>query len=98
MEERRPSEAGVLRPDARSTARSAWRAHQVTVVRLVRYSAVSVVATTASLVTLGILVGSAAMSAALANLVATAVGTVPSFVRGRPVIVSSRPGDNNGGA
>jgi putative flippase GtrA len=46
---------------------------------LVRYSAVSVIATATSLSTLGALVGLAGMSAVWANVVATGVGTVPSF-------------------
>jgi len=54
-------------------------ARRHTALRLARYSAVSVVATTTSLVTLGVLVGVAGMAAVWANVVATAVGTVPSF-------------------
>jgi len=46
---------------------------------LLRYCAVSGVATGTSLVTLGILVGIVGTNATLANVVATAVGTVPSF-------------------
>ncbi len=46
---------------------------------LVRYGAVSGVATSTSLVVLGILVGLLGVGAVLANVVATAVGTVPSF-------------------
>jgi putative flippase GtrA len=59
-----------------STARSAlvMRARQ-----LVRYGAVSVVAALTSLTVLGILVGTRTSTAGWANLVATAVGTVPSF-------------------
>ncbi len=53
--------------------------HRHTVLRLVRYSAVSVVATTTSLVTLGVLVGLVGTPAMWANVIATAVGTVPSF-------------------
>ena len=53
--------------------------HRHTVLRLVRYSAVSGVATTTSLVTLGLLVGLVGMPATWANVLAMAVGTVPSF-------------------
>jgi putative flippase GtrA len=48
-------------------------------IRLVRYTAVSGVSTTTSLVTLGILVGLAGVPATWSNVMATAVGTVPSF-------------------
>lgn len=47
--------------------------------QLVRYGAVSVVATTTSLVVLGVLVTTHALSPGWANVAATAVGTVPSF-------------------
>jgi putative flippase GtrA len=47
--------------------------------RLLRYSAVSAVSTTTSLVTLGVLVGGFRLAAGWSNVVATAVGTVPSF-------------------
>jgi putative flippase GtrA len=47
--------------------------------QLMRYSAVSGIATTTSLTVLGVLVGTRAMSPGWANVVATAVGTVPSF-------------------
>jgi len=47
--------------------------------KLVRYAAVSVVATATSLVTLGLLVGFSATSSTAANVIATAIGTVPSF-------------------
>jgi putative flippase GtrA len=47
--------------------------------QLLRYGAVSIVATTTSLVVLGILVTTRALSPGWANVVATAVGTVPSF-------------------
>jgi putative flippase GtrA len=49
------------------------------VVKLVRYASVSAVATTTSLVTLTLLVTCTAMSPGWANIVATALGTVPSF-------------------
>lgn len=47
--------------------------------QFLRYGAASAVSTTTSLVTLGLLVGVAGLPAVLANVVATAVGTVPSF-------------------
>ncbi len=50
-----------------------------TVIRLMKYSAVSVVATATSLVVLGILVGLVDLPATWSNVIATAVGTVPSF-------------------
>lgn len=53
--------------------------HRAAIRRLVRYSAVSVIATTTSLVMLGVLVGLVGTSAVAANIIATAVGTIPSF-------------------
>lgn len=47
--------------------------------QLVRYGAVSIVATTTSLIVLGVLVSTRVLSPGWANVVATAVGTVPSF-------------------
>lgn len=47
--------------------------------QLVRYGTVSAIATSTSLVVLGALVATRALSAGWANVVATAVGTVPSF-------------------
>jgi putative flippase GtrA len=63
------------------------------VAQLVRYAATSVVATTASLLTLTALIASAAMRPAPANVVATLVGTVPSFELNRRWVwsVSGRP-------
>lgn len=49
------------------------------VAKLVRYGVVSLVATTTSLVVLGLLVSTRTMAPGWANVVATAVGTVPSF-------------------
>lgn len=49
------------------------------VAQLLRYGTVSAIATTTSLIVLGALVGTRAMTAGWANVVATAVGTVPSF-------------------
>ena len=47
--------------------------------KLVRYATVSVIATAVSLTVLGVLVGTSVVSAGWANVIATAVGTVPSF-------------------
>lgn len=47
--------------------------------RLLRYGAVSAVSSTLSLTVLGVLVATRALPAGWANVVATAVGTVPSF-------------------
>ena len=47
--------------------------------RLVRYGAVSVITSTLSLSVLGVLVATHTLPAGWANVVATAVGTVPSF-------------------
>jgi putative flippase GtrA len=44
-----------------------------------RYGTVSIVATVTSMTVLGVLVTASAMPAGLANVIATAVGTVPSF-------------------
>jgi putative flippase GtrA len=61
-----------------------------TVARLVRYSAVSVVSTATSLAVLGILVGMAGCPAAWSNVVATAIGTIPSFELNRRWVWSSQ--------
>ena len=47
--------------------------------QLLRYSAVSGISTVTSLTILGVLVGLFGVDAVLANVLATAVGTVPSF-------------------
>jgi putative flippase GtrA len=47
--------------------------------KLLRYGAVSVVATSTSMAVLGALVATRTLTPGWANLVATAVGTVPSF-------------------
>jgi putative flippase GtrA len=47
--------------------------------QLVRYGTVSIISTSVSLTVLGALVGTGTLSAGWANVVATAVGTVPSF-------------------
>ncbi|MBV8950729.1 MAG: GtrA family protein, partial [Actinobacteria bacterium] len=49
------------------------------IVKMARYSAVSVIATATSLTVLGLLVSTHAVSPVTANVIATAVGTVPSF-------------------
>jgi putative flippase GtrA len=52
---------------------------RVTFGKLVRYAAVSVIATAVSLSILGILVASRTVSAGWANVIATGIGTIPSF-------------------
>jgi putative flippase GtrA len=47
--------------------------------RLVRYGSVSAISTTIGLLVLGILVGGFSFPAIWANIIATAIGTVPSF-------------------
>ncbi|MCU1373166.1 MAG: hypothetical protein JWO68_452 [Actinomycetia bacterium] len=47
--------------------------------KFVRYGAVSAVSTVTSMVVLGVLVATRSLTPGWANLVATAVGTVPSF-------------------
>ena len=47
--------------------------------KLVRYAAVSMISTSVSLTILGALIATSALTAGWANVVATAVGTVPSF-------------------
>jgi putative flippase GtrA len=47
--------------------------------KLVRYGAVSVISTTISLTVLGVLVFTGTVSPGWANVIATAVGTIPSF-------------------
>jgi putative flippase GtrA len=47
--------------------------------KLARYATVSVISTSVSLTILGILVATSAVTAGWANVIATAVGTVPSF-------------------
>lgn len=66
-------------PPLRASTRLSWRVRRTTIVRLMRYSAVSLVATSTSLVTLGLLVGVAGLPATWSNVIATGVGTVPSF-------------------
>ena len=57
---------------ASQSRRNTWR-------RLIRYGSVSAISTTVSLVVLGVLVGGLAFPAIWANVISTAVGTVPSF-------------------
>jgi len=47
--------------------------------KLARYACVSVISTSVSLVVLGVLVGTGALTAGWANVIATSVGTIPSF-------------------
>jgi putative flippase GtrA len=47
--------------------------------KLIRYAAVSAVATSVSLTILGVLVATSTATAGWANVIATAVGTIPSF-------------------
>jgi putative flippase GtrA len=51
--------------------------------RIARYGSVSVISTATSLSVLGILVGLTRFSATFANVIAVAVGTVPSFTLNR---------------
>ncbi len=60
--------------------------------QLLRYSGASAVATTTSLTVLGLLVGVGHLPAVLANVVATAVGTVPSFELNRRWVWRRRGG------
>ena len=82
-----PRHEGVLPPGpvpqplARwmATPLTLWAVRRDTVIRLIRYAAVSVISTTTTLVMLGALVGLVGMAATWSNVIATAVGTVPSF-------------------
>jgi putative flippase GtrA len=47
--------------------------------QLLRYGTVSIIATVTSMTVLGVLVTTTAIPAGIANVIATAVGTVPSF-------------------
>ena len=55
------------------------QSRRTTLRRFIRYGSVSAISTTVSLVVLGILVGGLAFPALWANVIATAIGTVPSF-------------------
>ena len=65
--------------------------------QLLRYAGVSLIATVTSLTVLGVLVGVADVSAVTANLIATAVGTVPSFELNRRWVWSRRDKRSVGG-
>ena len=54
-------------------------AHRLRLGQLVRYGAVSVIASLTSMVVLGVLVATRTATPGWANVIATAVGTVPSF-------------------
>jgi putative flippase GtrA len=58
--------------------------------RLIRYGSVSAISTATSLVILGLLVGLAAFPAIWANVIATSVGTVPSFELNRRWVWAQR--------
>ena len=62
--------------------------------KLLRYAAVSAISTSVSLTILGVLVASRAVTAGWANVIATAIGTVPSFELNRRW-VWSRTGDRS---
>jgi putative flippase GtrA len=53
--------------------------HRVLLRRVVRYGSVSAISTVTSLTILGVLVGVFGFSALWSNVIATAVGTIPSF-------------------
>jgi hypothetical protein len=63
--------------ERRATSGAARRA---VLSRLIRYSAVSLVATSTSLVTLGLLVGLVGAPPTWSNVMATGVGTIPSVL------------------
>jgi len=67
----------LVRAPVRAYARPDDRRHRLAV--WLRYSAVSAVSTGTSLTTLGVLAGVAGVDATVANVVATTVGTIPSF-------------------
>ena len=75
-----PSPSTLVRSTAwAAPAAASWPERRHSIVRLMKYSAVSVVATTTSLVALGLLVGLADLPATWSNVIATGLGTVPSF-------------------
>jgi putative flippase GtrA len=59
-----------------TAAPSSWRAQ---VARVLRYSTVSAISTTWSMVVLGVLVGIVSLPAGWSNVIATACGIVPSY-------------------
>ncbi len=58
--------------------------------RLARYAAVSVVSTVTTMVVLGVLIATRLTSPAVANVVATAAGTIPSFELNRAWVWKKR--------
>ncbi len=66
--------AAPIAPDGRLRQIARDRSRQV-----LRYAGVSAIATTTSLMTLGLLVSTRTLSPGWANVVATALGTIPSF-------------------
>ena len=58
--------------------------------KLLRYATVSAISTVTSLTVLGILVAAGALTAGWANVIATAVGTVPSFELNRRWVWAKR--------
>jgi putative flippase GtrA len=69
-------------PDTEEPARPAaslWLIHRASIARILRYSAVSLVATATSTISLGVMVGLIGMAAVWSNIAATAIGTIPSF-------------------
>ena len=69
----------------------------VDVGRWLRYGTVSLIATATSLTVLGVLVSETGVAPALANLIATAVGTVPSFELNRRWVWGKRGRRSLGG-
>ncbi len=66
-------------PAPESDGASLWRIHRETIIRVLRYAAVSLVATATSTLSLGVMVGLMGFSAVWSNVAATAIGTIPSF-------------------
>jgi putative flippase GtrA len=64
--------------------------HRAQVDRFIRYGSVSAISTLTTLTILGVLVGVFGLSAVWANIVATAVGTIPSFELNRRWVWSQR--------
>lgn len=81
--------------ERRGASRNAWIERQRArplVARLLRYSTVSVIATSVSLSVLALLVGVLDFPAVWANVVATAAGTIPSFELNRRWVWGRRGG------
>jgi putative flippase GtrA len=82
-------EPGAGEPEDGFLAAAPWRppsdpevtaqSRRTTLRRFIRYGSVSAISTAVSLVVLGILVGGLAFPALWANVIATVIGTVPSF-------------------